>query len=79
MINILLDPTKSKTHGRPIFYSDIKELDKDNNLNLELVDSNDKIWEDLTEYHTRSTFHLNQTGALKVIESKEMSFVATGG
>ena len=79
MINILLDPTKSKTHGRPIFYSDIKEVDKENNLELQLIDLSEKIWEDVTEYHTRLTFHLKQTRTLKVIESEEMSFMATGG
>lgn len=78
LIKIFSDPTKSKTHGRPIYYSDIKDSDKKKNFTLQLIKPTDKIWEDITEYHTRTIFHLTQTGTLKLIESDEMSYSAGG-
>lgn len=78
LIKIFLDPTKSKTHGRPIYYSDIREIDKDNNFNIELIETTDKMWSVITEYHTRATNHLRVTNGLKLLESEETSFRAGG-
>ena len=77
LLKIFLDPKSSKTHGRPIYYSDIKEIDKDNNFSLELIEPEDKRWEGIMEYHTRTVMHLRQTKTIKLIESDEMSFSAS--
>ena len=76
LIKIFLDPTKSKTHGRPIYYSDIREIDKNRDFNIELIQTTDKIWSVITEYHTRATNHLRVTNGLKLVESEELGFRA---
>lgn len=76
LINIFIDPESSKVHGRPIYYSDIKEIDKDNRFNLELIKTNSDIWQIITEYHTRVVTHLRVTKNVKLIESDEMGLRA---
>lgn len=71
LIKIFLDPKKSKVHGRPLYYSDIKLFDKDNHFNLELINTDTKIWQDINEYHTRIEAHIRAMKCTKLVESAE--------
>lgn len=71
LIKIFIDPKRSKVHGRPLYYSDIKLFDKDNHYNLELINTNTKIWQDINEYHTRIEAHIRAAECLKLMESAE--------
>ncbi len=71
LIKIFIDPTKSKVHGRPIYYSDIKEFDKENLFVLELIETDTKIWNNINEYHTRVEAHIRATKVTKLLESAE--------
>jgi ClpP class serine protease len=76
VINIFTDPEKSKTHGRPIFGSDIERVDKNRYFNIECVKTTDKIWQNITEYHMRMVAHMRGNQIVKVIESEEDSIEA---
>lgn len=76
LIMIFLDPKKSKTHGRPIYYSDIKDIDKNKDFSIELLKIDDNIWQVIAEYHTRATQHLRVTRGLKLVESEGASLRA---
>ena len=77
-INIFLDPTKSKTHGRPIYFSDIDKVDKNKNFNIQCIDTEDVAWQTVVEYHVRATHHLRVTNTVKLLESEDASLVASG-
>lgn len=79
LIKIFVDPERSKVHGRPIYYSDLKEIDRKRKFNLDLLEMTGQVWQIITEYHTRVKSHLRVTKAAKLIESDETSFVAPGG
>lgn len=72
-INIFIDPEKSKTHGRPIFGSDIAMVDKKNYFKIECIMTTDKKWQDINEYHLRMVTHMRSNRITKVIESEENS------
>ena len=76
MINIFLDPVKSKIHGRAIFFSDIKEIDKKGGFNLELLKTDEDIGKRIIEYHMRVINHMMVTKTKKLLESDEASFAA---
>lgn len=78
LIKLFIDPEQSKVHGRPIYFSDIQEVDKKGKFNLELIDMTSNIWSTVTEYHTRVITHLRVTKNIQLIESEEMSFSAGG-
>ena len=78
LIKIFIDPEKSKVHGRPIYYSDLKEVDGKGSFSLQLVDMTSSVWRDLTEYHTRATTHFQVSKTGKILESEENSFSASG-
>jgi hypothetical protein len=71
-----LDPEESKTHGRPIFGSDIAEVDKENLFKIECINTSDRIWQAITEYHMRLVAHMRSLKIKKVIESEESSLDA---
>ena len=79
LIKIFVDPETSKVHGRPIYYSDLIEVDKKGRFNLDLFEMTNEVWQKITEYHTRVLTHLRVNKAVKLIESDETSFVAPGG
>lgn len=78
LIKLFTDPKRSKVHGRPIYYSDIKEFDKDGCFKLELIDTNSDIWKKILEYQIRVEAHLDANNASKLIESCETSYIAGG-
>lgn len=76
VINIFLDPETSKTHGRPIFESDISEVDKKKYFNIDCINTTEKKWQTINEYHLRMVWHMRVTGMGKIIESEENSLEA---
>jgi len=76
VINIFTDPEKSKTHGRPIFGSDIARVDENGYFKVECIKTTDKIWHDITEYHLRMVAHMRGNQIVKIIESEEDSIEA---
>ena len=77
IIAIFTDPEKSKLHGRPIYVSDIEDIDKDEYFNIQRINTTDDIWQTITEYHIRMTTHMRVTNAAKIIESEENSLIAS--
>lgn len=77
IIAIFTDPEKSKLHGRPIYVSDIEDIDKDEYFNIKCINTTDDIWQTITEYHIRMTTHMRVTNAAKIIESEENSLIAS--
>ncbi|MEA3428293.1 MAG: hypothetical protein U9Q84_03550, partial [Thermodesulfobacteriota bacterium] len=73
-----LDPTKSKTHGRPIYFSDIDKVDKNKNFNIKCIDTEDDAWQTVVEYHVRTTHHLRVRNIVKLLESEDTSLAASG-
>lgn len=76
VIEIFLNPKKSKTHGRPIYGSDIRKVDKDNYFNIQCFKGTDNIWKIITEYHLRAISHLRVNSFKKQIESVETTLTA---
>ena len=75
LIKLFTDPKRSKVHGRPIYYSDIKEVDKNGCFNLELVRPDSNLWNNIMEYHTRAETHMSVKDANKLLESYESHYV----
>jgi Serine dehydrogenase proteinase len=75
-INIFLDPTKSKTHGRPIYFSDIEKTDKNKYFNIQCINTENAAWQTIVEYHARATSYLRVTNTAKLLESEDASFSA---
>lgn len=73
---IFTDPEKSKLHGRPIYVSDINDVDKNDYFNIQCINTTDAIWQTITEYHIRMTTHMRVTKTAKIIESEENSLAA---
>lgn len=69
-IRVFLDPEKTKSHGRGIFFEEAKQA----GLNVRLVEANDPLWDLVCELYER-TDQLVATDALKVIESGKHHFV----
>lgn len=69
----MIDPTEQKDHGRPIFYTDLLEIDTGRRLNIELISQSHSLWSPLHEYHIRVSLSMNQRTA-KVIETVKHSF-----
>lgn len=76
-IEIFTNPEKSIIHERPIYYSDIKEMDKQKFFDIQCVNVNDDIWKIVTEYHLRAIHSLRASGNSKMIESLETCLIAT--
>lgn len=77
VINIFLDPTQSKTHGRPIYFSDIEKVDKKGYFKIQCINTIDEIWQQIMEYHLRVITHMRVSNAVKLIESEENSLIAS--
>lgn len=74
IIDNMVDPSRSKAHGRPIFFKDIKTLDEEGALQVEEVPHLDGIHKMIHEYHVRLTMHMNLTSRAKLIETRLSSF-----
>lgn len=71
-----LDPEELKSHGRPIFYTDIRKIDKNGKLKVECIPIDDPIASTIHEYHLRVTTHMAGNGLVKLCETCETSFSA---
>jgi len=71
-LKIFIDPKGSKTHGRPIYYSDIDKK----GFNIEEVDINSDIWHLISEYHLRVKHQMQSGKCNKLIESIENTYTA---
>lgn len=76
VIKIFIDPEKSKTHGRPIFFSDIEKVDKNGYFKIERLDMESDLWQTITSYHMRVVHSLRVNKRFKLIESEETSLSA---
>jgi len=69
-IELLLDPEKTMSHGRPIYW---KTASEEMGLNIEHVDNLDPLWQDVYEVYVRSYHYVSQA-ACKLIETVEHHF-----
>ena len=69
-IELLLDPEKTMSHGRPIYW---KTASEEMGLNIEHVDNLDPLWQDVYEVYVRSYHYVSQA-ACKLIETIEHHF-----
>lgn len=68
-----INPEELKSHGRPIFYSDIKTCDHNNLLNVELIE-NESVLKIIHEYHMRLVFLMNSSRTAKIFETKKSAY-----
>lgn len=71
-----LDPEELKSHGRPIFFTDVKKIDKNEKLNVECIPIESPIAKTIHEYNLRVVSHMNANGLIKLCETRETSFTA---
>jgi hypothetical protein len=67
-------PKKLKNHGRPIFFSDLKQIDTQERLSIELLSNEDEIYSTVHEYHMRLMCGMSSAGMAKTIETPEDEF-----
>ena len=72
IIRPYLTPEKTKVHGRPIYPNDILEQ----GLNAEVIDPDSKIWRLCWELFIRAEYVVNNTGVVKLVETREHTFSA---
>lgn len=72
LIKIFIDPKGSKTHGRPIYYSDVKSI----GFNISLIENNSDIWKIISEYHLRTRSQMQNGRINKIVESEGHTFTA---
>lgn len=77
LLKIFIDPSELKTHGRPIYYSDLIALDKQGRYCLNLIDTNESVFPVIQEYHIRATACMRNTMLSKMLESVDNGFKAT--
>ena len=68
-LKLILDPEETKTHGRPIFREQAREM----GLTVESIRSNQKLWGILWELFERANWYVSHQAA-KTIESIDQSF-----
>lgn len=74
LLKIFIEPKVLKTHGRPIYYSDLKKIDSDNNFSIHLINKEDQIFQVIQEYHLRANLFL--TNRDKLLESVDSAYSA---
>jgi ClpP class serine protease len=70
-IQPFINPTKTKTHGRPIYIDQAREA----GLIVEEIDIHSEEWTELWELYLRSSTFVNSTGGSKLCESLNDSFI----
>jgi hypothetical protein len=68
-IQIFLQPTTTKVHGRPIFIDEARK----SGLKISEAELNSTLWRDVSEYSTRLNF-LTSSKYLKIIETADDNF-----
>lgn len=73
----LSDNRRWLSHGKRIGFGEAQQL----GLNVELIDRGSELWKVLWEYYSRALIHLNNTGTIKLFESKDlgMNFTVRAG
>ncbi len=71
-----LDPEALKTHGRPIFYSDIKKIDTRESLKIQCIAHDLPVFHKIHEYHRRAASHMAANNLAKLCESVRTSFAS---
>lgn len=71
-----LDPEELKSHGRPIFFSDIKKIDNKGSLNVECVSHDFPVYQKIHEYHQRARSHMAANNLVKLCESIHTTFAS---
>ncbi len=69
-IELLIDPEKTMSHGRPIYWETASDQ---MGLNVEHVDNLAPLWQDVYEVYVRS-YHFTSQAACKLIETAEHHF-----
>lgn len=72
LIKIFIDPKGSKTHGRPIYHSDIESI----GFNITRLENDSEIWKLISEYHLRAKYQMQTARINRLIESEENIFTA---
>lgn len=71
-----LDPEVLKSHGRSIFYSDIKKIDTRESLSVECLTHDLPVFSKIHEYHRRAVSHMAANNLAKLCESVQTSFAS---
>jgi len=72
-IELLLDPEKAMSHGRPIYWETASEK---MGLNIEHIDNLDPLWQDICEVYVRSSQYVSQASC-KLLETVEHHFAVS--
>ena len=78
LVEPFTDPDRHKTHGRPLYLSDIAEHDKKGLFKVESVPLDGELWRNVSEFHMRMRGYMAPQGQpqyIKVFESLESSLV----
>jgi len=73
LLRIFVNPGELKDHGRPIFFSDLKDIDKNERLEIDLISPSDELYSVIHEYYMRVIFYMGSNFA-KVLESEDSAF-----
>lgn len=79
LLRQFLDPEELKSHGRPIFYSDIKKIDKKGKLKVDCIPIEDPVFKVIHEYNLRVVNHMSANGLVKLCETRQTSFAQPAG
>ena len=78
LLNPFIEPEELKDHGRPIFHSDLAEIDKNNYFRIELLQPSQEIYRTVHEFHMRMVFAMDNGGYAKLFETQKTSFFTSG-
>lgn len=71
-----LDPEELKSHGRPIFYTDIKKVDRNEMFKVNCIPADSVVYPMIHEYHHRTVAHMAMNNLTKLCETVHTSFSA---
>ena len=74
LLKRFLNPEELKSHGRPIFYSDIKKIDTQEHIKVECLSEDMPIFDTIHEYHQRVISYMDANGYCKVCETHIQPF-----